>query len=96
MFAAIETAAQIWTALVDRASVIAKVDTRLCLGRRKNVNRLAVAARPRELPLIRLDIVAKLGMQHQPLTAPAAFDAAIAGNLSLFAQNAGALPASIP
>lgn len=81
VLAAIETAAQERSPVVDGATRRPQVDARTVTGG-KQVYRIAFAV-GQHLVLIRLHVVTMVGMEEKTLIAAAAFDALATGNVGL-------------
>jgi hypothetical protein len=83
MFAAIEAAAEMRTAIVDGTAGFAEINTGVLLIGGENENGLAVIAMAGDLALIGFDVISQFGMQNQSLTAAAAFGAPGAEDVSV-------------
>jgi hypothetical protein len=75
MFAAVEGPAEERPPLVNRASGGAEIDAGAVLFGGKKINRISGDLIGTDLKLVRLHIVALLGVQKEALIAPAAFRA---------------------
>jgi hypothetical protein len=81
MFAAVEGPAEERPPLVNRASGGAEIDAGAVLFGGKKINRISGDLIGTDLKLVRLHIVALLGVQKEALIAPAAFRAGTTGDL---------------
>jgi hypothetical protein len=79
VFAAIEAAAKVGTAFVNRAASLADIDAVAAIIRGEGEDRIASGAVFQNLELVGFDVIAVLRVQNKGLITPAAFGAARTG-----------------